>query len=229
MTTVDKIKARRFVFDPDDMTAILESVVQKHGAHNQKTHGRKGGGGGSAFFESGGKVTGALSSDAEELGIMKSTLDVMEDNLGEEFVNDRGVKFTRNAMDIEGEPDGTKVRVAHTEDGVAGAIQYFELDQAGIEGAYGGFMGDEETLPEPHIFIAYLGSTGLTDKTGSALAETVFREAASKGLGINLESADASASAFWERVGMKRANQDSGFSFTHTLSASEVKELVDNL
>lgn len=28
MTTVDKIKARRFVFDPDDMTAILESVVE---------------------------------------------------------------------------------------------------------------------------------------------------------------------------------------------------------
>ena len=229
MTTVDKNKARRFVFDPDDMTAILESVVRKHGTHNQKTHGRKGGGGGSAFFESGGEVTGALTPDAEELRTMRASLDAMEDTLGEEFVNDRGVKFTRTAISTEGEPDGTKVRVAYTEDGVAGAIQYFEMDEATTAATYGTFSEDPSLWPEPHIYIAYLGSTGLADRTGSALAETVLREAATKGLGVRIESADDNASAFWERIGLKRESEGSEFGFTHGLSAAEVKELVDKL
>lgn len=197
------------------------------GRHSQKTHGGKGGGG-AKFFESGGQITQALSSGNEELGTMVATLDIMQDLLGEEFTTDRGVKFTRDAIDIEGEPEGTKVRVAYTEDGVAGAIQYFEMDKENIKATYGSFMGEGETMPEPHIYIAYLGSTGLVDKTGSALAGAVFSEAAKKNIGISLESADANASAFWEKIGMKRVEQDSGFSFTHTLTANQVQELVSS-
>jgi hypothetical protein len=45
MNAVKNIDVRRLVFDPEDMAAILENViVEKHGSHNQKTHGGKGGG-----------------------------------------------------------------------------------------------------------------------------------------------------------------------------------------
>ena len=202
--------------------------LAKHapGKHDQQNHAG-GRGMGAKFFESGGLITQGLSPSSDELGTMVATLEIMEDALGEEFTNDRGVKFTRDAIDVEGEPEGTKVSVAYTEDGVAGAIQYFEMDKENINNTYGAFMGEDETMPEPHIYIAYLGSTGLVDKTGSALADAVFREAVKKKIGIALESADANASAFWEKIGMKRADQDSGLSFTHTLTASQVQELVN--
>jgi hypothetical protein len=48
MSAVKNLDARRFVFDPEDMAAILEGIiVEKHGTHNQSSHGRKGGGSGS--------------------------------------------------------------------------------------------------------------------------------------------------------------------------------------
>ena len=47
MSAVKNIDVRRLVFDPEDMAAIIEGmIVEKHGSHNQKTHGGKGGGGG---------------------------------------------------------------------------------------------------------------------------------------------------------------------------------------
>lgn len=48
MSAAKNMDVRRLVFDPEDMAAILENViVEKHGSHNQKTHGGKGGGSGS--------------------------------------------------------------------------------------------------------------------------------------------------------------------------------------
>lgn len=233
MTTVDKNKARRFVFDPDDMTAILESVVLKHGTHNQKTHAGKRGGGGAKFFEAGGEITSPLGSDSAELAEMVETVDLMSDVLGDGFASDTGVKFTRNAMDIEGEPEDTMVEVAFTEDGVAGAIQYTEMSQEMADFTSEDFLDDTDFKVEPHIYISYLGSTGLVDRAGSALAESVLRKAAAKGIGVYLQSKDAASTAFWERLGMKKAPDglllDIGVSITHTLSASEVQELVDNL
>ena len=54
MSAVKNLDARRFVFDSEDMAAIIEGmIVEKHGSHNQKTHGGKGGGSdsGSAALE----------------------------------------------------------------------------------------------------------------------------------------------------------------------------------
>ena len=206
--------------------------LAKHapGKHDQKTHGR--GGGGSKFFESGGEMTGALEAGSQQLKEMQDTVDIMADILGDKFAKDAGVKFTNNAMDLEGEPEGTFVEVAFTEDGVAGAIQYSEISEDMID--LGDFLGDTEFKPEPHIYIAYLGSTGLVDKTGSALTESVFRKAAQKNLGVYLQSKDANSTAFWEKMGMKKVvggpiDVYMGNSITHTLNALEVQELVSNL
>jgi hypothetical protein len=136
-------------------------------------------------------------------------------------------------MDIEGEPEGTLVEVAFTEDGVAGAIQYSEMGGDATDFAFEGLTDGTEFKTEPHIYIAYLGSTGLVDRTGSALAESVFKKAAAKNIGVYLQSKDASSTAFWERIGMKKAPEglfsDMGVGITHTLSATEVRELVDSL
>jgi hypothetical protein len=44
MSAANDTKMRRLVFDPEDIAAILDGmVVEKHGSHNQKTHGGKGG------------------------------------------------------------------------------------------------------------------------------------------------------------------------------------------
>jgi SPP1 gp7 family putative phage head morphogenesis protein len=193
-------------------------LLAKHlqGKHDQKTHGR--GGSASAFYQSGGSISDPLDWESEKLAEAQITLETMGEMLGDEFSKDEGVKFTKFAL--EPELGDTKVRIAQTEDGLAGAISYMEMGKEELEITYGDFA----TEMNPQIYISYLGSTGLIDKTGTALAMSVFEEAASRNLGIFLESASDSASAFWKKMGLEATE---GFA-DDILSASpeKVKELV---
>jgi SPP1 gp7 family putative phage head morphogenesis protein len=195
--------------------------VQKHapGKHDQKTHGR-GGGKSSVFYESGGELSNALSLNARELKEAQITLELMEDVIGDEFKSDEGVKFTKFAL--ESDLGDTKVIIAKTEDGLAGAISYNEMSKEIID-SVGTYLPTES--PEPHMYIQYLGSTGLVDGTGTALADAVFQEAADKGLGVMLESASVGATAFWEKIGLEMI--DDFVMPVYGLSASKVKELVN--
>lgn len=173
----------------------IEILVAKHqaGKHDQKTHGR-GGGKSSVFYESGGELSNALSLNASELKEAQITLELMEDVIGDEFKSDEGVQFTK--MALESDLDDTKVIVAKTEDGLAGAISYHEMNKEKIEMTYGMFENVDLERIKPHLYVQYLGSTGLVDKTGTALANAVFQEAANKNIGIMLEAANDGASAF---------------------------------
>jgi SPP1 gp7 family putative phage head morphogenesis protein len=196
--------------------------VQKHapGKHDQKTHGKGGGGKSSVFYESGGELSNALSLNARELKEAQITLELMEDVIGDEFKSDEGVKFTKFAL--ESDLGDTKVIIAKTEDGLAGAISYNEMSKEIID-SVGTYLPTES--PEPHMYIQYLGSTGLVDGTGTALADAVFQEAADKGLGVMLESASVGATAFWEKIGLEMI--DDFVMPVYGLSASKVKELVN--
>ena len=144
----------------------------------------------------------------------------MEDVIGDDFKSDTGVKFTK--MALESDLGDTKIIIAKTEDGLAGAISYNEMSQEIID-SVGVYLPTES--PEPHMYVQYLGSTGLLDGTGTALADAVLQEAADKGLGIMLESANVGASAFWEKIGLDMID-DSGVP-VYGLSANEVKKLVN--
>ena len=210
----------------------LNELFIKHypGQHDQQNHagGRAGGRGGDSvneFREAGGSITGPLKAGDEEIGIAVATLQQMEEMLGDEFKEDKGVKFVRLALEAEGEM-GSRIRLAKTEEGLAGAIAYNEMGKEEIESTYGMFE-DVENLPEPHIYIQYLGSVGLIDKTGSALANSVFEEAANKGLGVMLESENAGSTKFWEKMGLELI-EDSGILGIpmYGASASKIKTLV---
>jgi SPP1 gp7 family putative phage head morphogenesis protein len=195
-------------------------VKHAPGKHDQKTHGKGGGGKSSVFYESGGELSNALSLNARELKEAQITLELMEDVIGDEFKSDEGVKFTKFAL--ESDLGDTKVIIAKTEDGLAGAISYNEMSKEIID-SVGTYLPMES--PEPHMYIQYLGSTGLVDGTGTALADAVFQEAADKGLGVMLESASVGATAFWEKIGLEMI--DDFVMPVYGLSASKVKELVN--
>ena len=223
MSIAEDIKARRFVVDANEFAFVLATTkVEKHqaGKHDQKTHGKGGGGKSSVFYESGGEVSNALSLNARELKEAQITLELMEDVIGDEFKSDEGVKFTKFAL--ESDLGDTKVIIAKTEDGLAGAISYNEMSKEIID-SVGTYLPTES--PEPHMYIQYLGSTGLVDGTGTALADAVFQEAADKGLGVMLESASVGATAFWEKIGLEMI--DDFVMPVYGLSASKVKELVN--
>lgn len=207
-------------------------LFAKHGSHNQKTHGGKGGGGEpSEFVEAGGSVSGELSPRDAELVTAIETLEEMEDMLGGEFKRDVGVVFTKYALSVD-EELGNRVKVASTEDGLAGAISYNYMEEINIDSTYGAAARLDITLPEdgdftlppPHIYINFLGSTGLIDKTGSALAQSVFKEAADRGLAVYLQSASDGASAFWTKMGLQEGKIFGDAAFF--ASADRIKELV---
>lgn len=220
-------KPNRFVYDsPEEYTIIRKSldsiIMAKHaqGMHDQKTHGRRGA---AAFFNQGGQISKELNAGDEEIEIARATLDQMKemfDEMGEGFGNDEGVRFTE--MALEASEEEMQVRLATMEEGLGGAIAYSaspEIAEMPFDEESG-----EPLIDKPMMMIAYLGSTGILPGTGSALAQSVFEEAAKQNLGILLQPASAGARTFWNKVGI--VNEAPGMAGYLMATAEEVKELV---
>ena len=205
---VSFIPLQKAVVSSDPIAAMF-----KHGSHDQSTHNpHKGGRGSSKFTELGGLVSNELNPKDEELTIAIETLEQMDDMLGDDFKRDMGRRYTSYAINVD-ERSADKVKLASMEEGLAGAISYK-------------YMPRQKIRPEPHIYINFLGSTGIVDKTGTALAQSVFEEAANRGLAVYLHPADDGASAFWTKMGLQVTKFDSDALFA---PAGKVKELVGNL
>ena len=101
--------------------------------------------------------------------------------------NDKGVQFTKFAMDSSGQVPGTRVFVAQTQPDkkwpyIAGAISMYEYEGEGLH-------------------VDYLGTTGITDGTGTALARQAAKIAAEKGLSVIGEPESEGALEFWKKLG----------------------------
>ena len=192
-----------FVYSrPTKVTKSKPLVVIKYNPHHDN-RGRFASGGASAFFNSGGTISGPLTEDSEELVKAQKDMASMSEDMGDEFKKDKGVEFTNLALN-ENEIHA-KVKVAYAEDGIAGAIQYAHLPEEMANDMFGFSMGEDVELPElpAETYISYLGSTGIIDKTGTALAMSVIQEAAKAKTGVLLESADNNSTSFWKTLGFQ--------------------------
>jgi hypothetical protein len=134
--------------------------------------------------------------------------------LGQDYADpkDTGFRFTKFALNSD------EGYVAHAEGGgVAGALGLHRMTRDDLVG---------EPLHEPHLYIDYLGSTGIADGTGSALVHRALREAADGGWGVRLEPSDDNAAAFWTKMGMKIDPWDVGTDYWG-MTAAEVRRLVE--
>jgi len=198
----------------------IEIVVEKANPYKDPTNGRfTTGGAASAFSSAGGTISAPMADGSTELKKAQADMDAMTEAMGDDFRKDKGVEFTKLALN-ENEI-GAEVKVARAEDGIAGAIQYAHLPSDMANTMFG---MDNEDLPElPAVtYISYLGSTGIVNKTGTALTLSVFEEATKSGTGILLESADASSTAFWKTLGLESITGDLLY-----LAPDKVKERIN--
>ncbi len=180
------------------------------------------------FRKAGGGVSKPLRFTDDAIQEATATLDSMADLLGDEWDNSQGVKFTKFALQ-PGMVYGTQqVRLAQLPDGLGGAISYTVRDAVDIKatGNLGAFENAVDTVP--HLYIEYLGSTGIVPKTGTALANSVIKEAADNNLGIILESATPQSSEFWRKMGLKPLSDEEGEAY-YGLTAQEVIALIDRM
>jgi SPP1 gp7 family putative phage head morphogenesis protein len=181
------------------------------------------------FFKSGGSVSRPLRFADDAVQEATATLESMADLLGEEWDDSIGVKFTKFALEPGGVVNGTKqVRLAQLPDGLGGAISYTRrgLDDILDAGDEGVFENMVDTAP--HLYINYLGSTGIVPQTGTSLAQSVIKEAADNNLGIILESATLESSGFWRKMGLKPLSAEEGEAY-YGLTAQEVVALVEKM
>jgi SPP1 gp7 family putative phage head morphogenesis protein len=180
------------------------------------------------FFKSGGSVSKPLRYVDDAVQEAAATLESMADLLGEEWDKSLGVKFTKFALE-PGIVNGTKqVRLAQLPEGLGGAISYTRrgLDDIRVAGNAGAF--DNMVDSAPHLYIEYLGSTGIVPQTGTSLAQTVIKEAADNNLGIILESATRESSGFWRKMGLNPLSAEEGEAY-YGLTAQEVVALVEKM
>lgn len=184
--------------------------------------------GSNPFFKAGGEISKPLRLGDDGVKEAQATLETMADFLGEEWDSSLGVKFTKFALE-PGAVNGTqKVRLAQLPDGLGGAISYAIRSMDDIQAA--GNMGAFENLVDsaPHLYIEYLGSTGIVPKTGTSLAQAVIKEAADNNLGIILESATLESSEFWRKMGLKPLSDQEGEAY-YGLTAQEVIALLQEI
>ena len=74
------------------------------------------------------------------------------------------------------------------------------------------------------LAIEHLGSTGVFDGTGSALAKRVIKVAAEKNRKIVLRALDDNAKAFWTKVGFQSETINNVLSRSMEMSLDKVKE-----
>jgi hypothetical protein len=185
----------------------LKPVV-KHQQHDQQSHGNWAVEGGSVasskakqFFDNGGTISNKLDRLGEpspELTSAQAQMKEMSDKLGFEWSIDSGVLQTAEALGVIKYGDwnmgGDSIFVARGKDGsLAGAIS-FRTEVSSTS-------PDKPT--ETVLEIEHLGSTGLVDGTGSALAKKVIKVAAEKNRKIVLRALDDNAQAFWTKVGFQ--------------------------
>jgi hypothetical protein len=182
---------------------------QKHQDHDQSSHGNWAGNGqGSVasskakqFSDNGGTISNKLDRLGEpsvELTNAQNQMKEMSDKLGFEWSIDSGVLQTANALGVIKYGaiglGGDSVFVARAKDGsLAGAIS-FRTEVSSIA---------PNKPTEIVLSIEHLGSTGLFDGTGSALAKKVIKVAADNNRKIVLKAMDNNAQAFWTKVGFQ--------------------------
>jgi hypothetical protein len=180
------------------------------------------------FLKAGGEVSRPLRFADDAIQEAAATIESMADLLGEEWSNSLGVKFTKFALE-PGVVNGTRqVRLAQLPEGLGGAISYTVRGLDDIRAA--GNIGAFENLVDaaPHLYIEYLGSTGIVPKTGTSLSQAVIKEAADNNLGIILESATPQSSDFWRKTGLNPLSAEEGEAF-YGLTAQEVVALLEKM
>lgn len=216
---------KRYFMTEEEFELVIgldDEETKKHAMHDQKSHGRRGA---KTFFDGGGTISNRLDAEKDRTIIESAfdTVDMMTDMLGEEFENDKGVMYTSNALDTA-LTEGHAARIAATEDGLAGAISYDIRDAETASALQSMVDIPKEDQVGPHIYISYLGSTGLTKGAGSALAQSVFEEAASRNMGVMLQTVPESK-AFWEKMGVTD-KIEFFYEAMNYASPEKVKELV---
>jgi SPP1 gp7 family putative phage head morphogenesis protein len=181
------------------------------------------------FRKAGGEVSRPLRLADDAVKEAEATLEAMADLLGEDWDKSLGVEFTKFALLQPSLVNGTRqVRLAQLPEGLGGAISYLvrgvdDILDAGTMGAFENFVD-----AAPHLYIEYLGSTGIVPRTGTSLAQTVIKEAADNNLGIILESATPQSSDFWRKMGLNPLSAEEGEAF-YGLTAQEVVALVEKM
>ncbi len=109
--------------------------------------------------------------------------------------DDKGVQFTRFSLEREGMP-GERVFIAQTQPGgkqpyLAGAARVHIQDNA--------------------LHVDYIGTTGITRGTGTALAKQIAKYAAEQGLPVTGEPENEGAMMFWQKIGWHHDPTQEGF------------------
>jgi SPP1 gp7 family putative phage head morphogenesis protein len=164
------------------------------------------------------EMTG-VSANAELASVTRTSLDDMADLLGDEWADSEGVRYARSALDeaevIVGQTDGLGV------DGVLG----FNVRSAGdldpMEMDFWEMLLGRQ--PDNIMKIEYLGSTGMSQGTGSALTRNALQEAARRNADVVLEPASEGAEIFWRKMGFVDAPGSEGVMF---MDADTVRKVV---
>jgi phage portal protein BeeE len=188
------------------LTSLVTDLVTQRtdwtpDAHPRDTNGKfadtPGSGGGGHLAG----LTGALAkfkSDGGEVRIQSEPaqsleeLDTLTEMMGPDFASDKGVDFTRAAL----EEPGATVLVA-------------DVDGAGLGGALAmrKLQNDEGG---DFYYVEYVGSTGMAKGAGSALAQQAAQIAARDDLPLLGEPDSREAEAFWRKVGWTDDPLDNG-------------------
>lgn len=139
------------------------------------------------FERDGGEIE--VGADPEQA---KFELQDLIDNMGPEFANDEGVRYTQAAI----EEPGARLIVARADGvGLAGALALrHQQDEDGSE----------------YYYVEYVGSTGMAKGTGSVLAKQVAEIAARDGLPVYGQPSSQGAATFWGKVGWTEDPNDIG-------------------
>ncbi len=164
------------------------------------------------------QMTGA-SANAEAASITRASLDDMGELLGDDWAQSEGVRYARSALDeaevIVAQTDGLGV------DGVLGfnVRSVGDLDPMEVD-FWGMLLGRQ---PDNIMKIEYLGSTGMSQGTGSALTRNALQEAARRNADVVLEPASEGAEIFWRKMGFVDAPGADGVMY---MDADTVRKVV---
>jgi hypothetical protein len=164
------------------------------------------------------EMSGA-AANTEVASVTRASLDDMADLLGDEWSQSEGVRYARSALDeaevIVGQTDGLGV------DGVLGFNVRSSGDLDPMELDFWDMLLGRQ--PENIMKIEYLGSTGMSQGTGSALTRNALREAARRNADVVLEPASEGAEIFWRKMGFVDAPGADGVMF---MDADTVRKVV---
>lgn len=121
---------------------------------------------------------GEMEARVDEVEQMREFMDIKPHE-------DVGIDFTKYAMQDAG--DTSKVIMATTEDGIAGALS---------------IVPNEGSDGRKTAYVDYLGTTGIAEGTGSALVEEATKWAADNNMPI-VGHPVADAMGFWDKMGWK--------------------------